>query len=306
MNQRALVEKAMITVSDLVSAGGYLNPEQSDKFLLDIQDTPTLLKEVRVVPMNAPKRIIENIGFGSRILKEAPDSGTALGSADRSKPTTGKITLTTDEVIAEVNIPYDVLEDNIERGGFEDTIMKMIVERVSIDLEELLVLGDTGTVGDAYLALFNGAIKLAVSHTVDITGADSAVSKNIFKQAIIEMPTKYITNRPAMRMYISHDNETNYRDMVADRQTGHGDDTLQGFNPLFVFGCPIVPVIHMPDTKLVFVNPKNLILGIQRDIMIEVDRIIRERVIVIVLTMRIAIECEREDALTVIEGIGEE
>lgn len=302
MNQRQLVEKAMITVSDLVSAGGYLNPEQSDKFLLDVQDTPTLLKEIRVVPMNAPKRVIENIGFGSRILKEAPASGTALGSADRSKPTTGKITLTTDEVIAEVNIPYDVLEDNIERGGFEDTIMKMIIERVAIDLEELLVLGDTG--GSGYLALFHGAIKLAVSHTVDITGADSAMSKNVFKQAILEMPTKYITNRPAMRMYLSYDNETNYRDMVADRQTGHGDAVLQGFNPLFVFGCPIVPAIHMPDTKCVFVNPKNLILGIQRDIMIEVDRIIRERVIVIVLTMRIAIECETEDALVVIEGIG--
>lgn len=304
MNQRALVEKAMITVSDLSDQGGYLNPEQSDKFLLDIQDTPTLLKEIRVVPMKAPKRVIENIGFGSRILKAAPNSGTALGSSDRVKPTTGKITLTTDEVIAEVNIPYDVLEDNIERGGFEDTVMKMITERVSLDLEELLITGDTDS-GDDYLALFDGAIKMATNHTVDITGADSAISKNVFKQAILEMPTKYITNRPAMRMYISHDNETNYRDMVADRQTGHGDDTLQGFNPLFAFGCPIVPVIYMPDTNLVFVNPKNLIMGIQRDVMIEVDRVIRERVIVIVLTMRIAIAVEREDALTVIEGIGE-
>ena len=309
MNQRQLVEKAMITVSNLTDPnGGYLNPEQSDKFLLDVQDTPTLLKEIRIVPMNAPKRVIENIGFGSRILKVAPaatgSGGVALGSADRSKPTTGKITLTTDEVIAEVNIPYDVLEDNIERGGFEDTMMKMIVERVSLDLEELLILGDTVGGADDYLKLFNGAIKMATSHTVDITGADSAISKNVFKQAILEMPTKYITNRPAMRMYISHDNETNYRDMVADRQTGHGDDTLQGNNPLWIFGCPVVPVIYMPDTKLVFVNPKNLILGIQRDVMIEVDRIIRERVIVIVLTMRIAIAVEREDALTVITGIG--
>lgn len=241
-------------------------------------------------------------------MKVAPaatgSGGVALGSADRSSPTTGKVTLTTKEIIAEVNIPYDVLEDNIERGGFEDTMMKMIIERVSIDLEELLVLGDTVGGADNYLKLFNGAIKLAVSHTHTLTGADTAMSKNVFKQAILEMPTKYITNRPAMRMYISYDNETNYRDMVADRQTGHGDNTLQGFNPLFVFGCPIVPAIHMPDTKLVFVNPKNLILGIQRDIMIEVDRIIRERVIVIVLTMRIAIECEREDALVVVEGIG--
>ena len=86
MNQRQLVEKAMITVSDLVSNGGYLNPEQADRFLRDVQDAPTLLNDVRFVKMNAPKRVIENIGFGSRILKEAPASGTALGSADRSAP----------------------------------------------------------------------------------------------------------------------------------------------------------------------------------------------------------------------------
>lgn len=303
MNQRDIVEKAMITVSDLTggSNGGYLNPEQADKFLLDIQDTPTLLHDIRVVPMNAPIRIIEGIGFGTRILKKAT-SATALGSADRSAPTTSKVTLTTQEVIAEVRIPYDVLEDNIERGGFEDTMMKMIVERSSVDLEELLVMGNTSSGADDYLKMFNGAIAMDASPTT-VIGPDSAISKNIFKQAILQMPTKYITNRPAMRMYISHNNETNYRDMVADRQTGHGDDTLQGNNPLWVFGCPIVPVINMPEQNLVFVNPQNLIMGIQRDIMIEMDRHITERVIVIVLTMRIAIQVERADALVVIEGI---
>ncbi len=304
MNQRQLVDKAMITVADLVSDGGYLNPEQSDRFLKDVRDAPTLLNDVRFVKMKSPIRIIENIGFGDRILKEAPASGTALGSADRSKPTTGKITLTTDEVIAEVNIPYDVLEDNIERGNLEDSIMKMIAERVSLDLEELLVLGDTNS-GDAYLALFNGALQLATSHTISIAGDNSAVGKNIFKQAILEMPTKYLRNRPAMRYYISPDTDTEYRDVTADRQTGHGDATLQGHVPFMVFGVNAVPAVHIPDTKLLFVDPKNLIFGVQRDIMIETDRIIRERVIVIVVTMRVAIQVETEDALVVITGITE-
>ena len=303
MNQRQIVEKAMITVTDLVNDGGYLNPEQANKFLRDVRDAPTLLNDIRIVQMNAPKRVIENIGFGSRILKEAPASGTALGSADRSAPTTGKITLTTDEIIAEVNIPYDVLEDNIERGNLEDTIMSMIAERTALDLEELLVLGDTGS-GDAYLAMFHGAIKMATSHTVSIAGAGSSMGKNVFKQGILEMPTKYLRNRPAMRFYISPDNETEYRDVVADRQTGYGDTTLQGYRPLQAFGVPIIPAVHVPDTKMIFVDPMNLIMGIQRDIMIETDRIIRERIIVIVLTLRVAIAVEREDALTVIEGIG--
>ena len=304
MNQRQIVEKAMISVSDLVSNGGYLNPEQSDRFLRDVRNAPTLLNDVRFVKMNAPKRVIENIGFGSRILKEAPASGVALGSADRSAPTTGKITLTTDEVIAEVNIPYDVLEDNIERGNLEDTIMSMISERVALDLEEMLVLGDVDS-GDNYLAMFDGALQLATSHTVSIAGESSAMSKNVFKQAILEMPTKYLRNRPAMRFYLSPDNETEYRDITADRQTGHGDATLQGYKPIMIFGIHAIPAVHVPDNKMIFVDPSNLIFGVQRDIMIETDRIIRERVIVIVVTLRIAIAVETEDALTVIEGIGE-
>jgi len=304
MNQRQIVEKAMITVADLVSNGGYLNPEQSDRFLRDIQDAPTLLNDVRFVRMNSPKRVIENIGFGSRILKVAPASGTALGSADRSAPTTGKITLTTDEVIAEVNIPYDVLEDNIERGNLEDTIMTMIAERVALDLEELLVLGSTIS-ADTYLAIFNGALRMATSHTVSIAGEGSAMGKNVFKQAILEMPTKYLRNRPSMRYYISPDNETEYRDTVADRQTGYGDVTLQGHNPVMVFGVSAIPAVHVPDNKMIFVDPKNLIFGVQRDVMIETDRIIRERVIVVVVTLRIAIAVETEDALVVITGIGE-
>lgn len=304
MNQRQIVEKTMITVADLVSDGGYLNPEQADKFLRDVQDAPTLLNDVRFVRMNAPKRVIENVGFGSRILKAAPASGTALGSANRSAPTTGKITLTTEEVIAEIRLPYDVLEDNIERANFEGSVMSMIAERVALDLGELMVLGDDAS-GDEYLALFDGALQMATSHTASIAGDNSAVSKNIFKQAILEMPTKYLRNRSAMKFYISPDNETEYRDIVADRQTGYGDSTLTGNSPVMVFGVDIKPDVHVPDTKLILVDPKNLIFGVQRQIQIETDRVITERVIVIVVTLRVAIGVETEDALTVITGIGE-
>lgn len=304
MNQRQIVEKAMITVADLVSNGGYLNPEQANTFLKDVQDAPTLLNDVRFVRMNAPKRVIENIGFGSRILKVAPASGTALGSADRSAPTTGKITLTTDEVIAEIRLPYDVLEDNIERDNFEASLMAMIAERVALDLGELMVLGDTDS-GDPYLAMFDGALQMATSHTASIAGDNSAVGKNIFKQAILEMPTKFLRNRNAMKFYCSPDNETEYRDITADRQTGYGDNTLQGHKPIMVFGIDVKPDIHVPDNKMILVDPKNLIFGVQRQITMETERMISERVIKIVVTLRIALAVETEDALTVITGIGE-
>jgi hypothetical protein len=47
---------------------------------------------------------------------------------------------------------------------------------------------------------------------------------------------------------------------------------------------------------MLFTFPKNLIFGVQRDIMIETDKDIRSRVLIIVLTMRIALQIEEADA----------
>jgi HK97 family phage major capsid protein len=116
-------------------------------------DRPTILNEARTVFLSAPKREINKVGFGTRILRNAATEatqselggGTSLAAANRSKPTFEKVTLDTKEVIAQVNIPYDVLEDNIERDNFSDTIVAMIAERAALDLEELIILGDTAS-----------------------------------------------------------------------------------------------------------------------------------------------------------------
>jgi hypothetical protein len=95
-------------------------------------------------------------------------------ATDRSKPTTSQITLTTSEVMAEVRIPYEVLEDNIERGGMADTVLALIAERAALDLEELLILGDTAS-GDAYLALMNGILKRVTTNVVDAQNGSISV-----------------------------------------------------------------------------------------------------------------------------------
>lgn len=221
LSPKQVLEKADIAVSDLVSSGGYLNPIQSDTFIRMMIDQPTLLNEVRVVPMNAPTMEINKIGFGSRILRKAPASGTALAAANRSKPTTDKVSLSTKEVIAEVHLPYDVLEDNIERGSLEDTVMALIAERASLDLEELLLTADLGS-GDEYLAMFDGMLAQAISHQVDVSLV-TAVNKTVFKNAIKAMPNKYLRNRSLMRFYVSPHAEIDYADSLATRETPLGD-----------------------------------------------------------------------------------
>jgi HK97 family phage major capsid protein len=277
----------------MISDGGYLNPEQSDSFYRKLIDQPTLISQVRTVPMGQPKMNIDKIGFGSRILRAAPASGTSLKADERARPTFDQVQLDAEEVIAEVHVPYDALEDSIEKENLQDTIMDLIAQRASLDLEELLIKGDT-TSNDPYLALFNGALALA-GNTVD-GSAYTAIDKTVFKTALQNMPTQYLRNLNTMQFMMSYNNVFEYRDQLADRATGKGDDFYLNRPTVYAFGVPIAPAALMEDTDMLFTFPKNLIFGVQRDIMIETDKDIRSRVLIIVLTMRIALEIEEAEA----------
>ena len=299
-----LSQKADFALSELTSNGGVLNPEQNDTFIRLLIDQPTKLRNVRTVPMNTPVMKLNKIGFGSRILRVAPqgtapyqqDSGANnrwLAATDRSKPVTSQITLTTNEVMAEVRIPYEVLEDNIERGGMADTVLALIAERAALDIEELLILGDTAS-GDPYLALQNGILKRITSNVVDAAGGSIAVATfNNLKKAL---PTKYRRNLPSMRYFSSMDRESDYRVAVSSRGTDLGDSILTSNAPLPVLGVPLQSAALMPNSNIVFTDPQNIIFGVQRNVRIEQDRDIRAREIIIVLTARMGIQIEQEDA----------
>lgn len=311
MTNQDIIKKADIALSDLASGGGLLNPEQTDSFIRVLIDSPTVINQARVVTMNAPQRKINKIGFGSRILRAAT-SATALNASDRVKPDLSQISLNTKEVIAEVNIPYDVLEDNIEggniggalqqgAGGLHDTIVQLIAERASLDFEELGLLGDTAS-GDSYLALVDGWIKRSTAHVVNAGGA--TINKNILKAGVKAMPDKYLRNRASLTHFVSVDNETEYRDTYASRQTALGDAQLQGTNPLYAFGSQVTGVPLMPGSKGLFTNPLNLLFGIQRRINIEYDKDIRSRMFIVVLTARVDFQIEETDAVVAYTNIG--
>lgn len=312
MENAELIRKADMALSDLATAGK-LNPEQTDRFIRVVIDAPTLLSQVRTVAMTAPQRKINKIGFGSRILRSAATdapTGSALSQGNRTKPDLGQVNLQTTEVIAEVRIPYDVIEDNIEggnvntplqtgAGGIHQTLVDMIAERCALDLEELAISGDTGS-GDTYLAMQNGFLKLCTANVVNVGGA---FNKDAAKAALKTMPYRYLRNRAALKHFVSVDNETEYRDTLAARQTSAGDANVQGNLPVYAFGSKIEPLALMPGVNGLFCDPMNLIFGIQRNVMMEYTKDISARVFIIVVTARVAFAVEEINAVAKYTGL---
>lgn len=309
---REIIKKADLALQDLANDGGLLLPEQADKFILMLIEEPTLLRAARTVSMNAPQRKINKIGFGQRILREA-QSGVALTEAQRSKPNLGQIELNTKEVIAEVRLPYDVIEDNIERGnafagagnsagGLMDTIIKLIAERAALDLEELAIHGDT-TSTDTYLKLTDGWLKRANEVTVSLPTGQTEIGKNVLRDGILALAPKYLRNRQSLRHIMSVENETLLRDSLTTRQTTLGDAMVTGAGALNIYGTPTLAAALMPASDIIITNPTNLLFGIQRQISLEFDKDITTREFIIVLTARIDVQVEEAEAIARITGV---
>lgn len=307
-------KRADLAISDLTAQSGILQPAQANRFIDFILEEPTILKQARVERMSAPKMIINRMGFGSRVLRAARQTGSELDgggndryvrAADRAKPDFGKLELDSHEVIAEVRIPYEALEDNLERGNFEEHLMRSLAARVAVDLEEWALWADT-TSSDAYLALTDGWMKRANVHVLDNDGA--GLTPDVFAMAQKTLPQKYARLLPQMKGFISVHNVISYRQAVARRATGYGDSAVQNAIDVRAFGlqlegAPMLAAQGNGQQGLVTV-PQNLIWGIRRDISVETARDIRSREIIIVVTARVGVQIDEVDAIVRLDDLG--
>ena len=314
-SNETLLQKADMTLADLTANGGELLPEQGASFIRKLILTPTIMRQARVVEMTASRRKINKIGFGSRILRKAT-SGVALTATQRSKATTEQIELNTMEQIAEVRLPYDVLEDNIERAmaanneasnsgpdALRQTLIDLIAERAALDMEELGLLGDKAYVNandaddQAFLSQLDGWLKRAATDGNVIDVENATISRQVFKEGMKAMPKQYLRSVSQMRQFVSVNQEIEYRDTLANRTGGLGDGMTTGELEARAYGALVSPVQLMPEEKGLFTHPMNLIFGIQRQVSMEFDKDITARVYIIVLTVRLDFQIEEAEAV---------
>ena len=298
MSNRTILEKADLALADLTAGGGILKPAQAQKFMRLLIKESVLMKLATVVPMASPKQQISKIKFGSRILRPGAE-GTALGAGDRVKPDLSQVELDAKLFKAEVRLSDETLEDSIERGELRQTIMEMMAEAIARDIEEVIVNGDTAS-ADAFLAVMDGVLKQAASNVADAAGA--GISKDLLRDMLKTLPSEHLRDKKAMRFLTSVDADLDYRNTLAERATAVGDKFLEGDTPVLYSGVPVQPVPLFPEnlgvgndqTVILLCNPKNIHVGIWRQIRIESAREISEGTLKIVATLRFDVKYAEE------------
>jgi len=262
MNNKELVEKAVVT-TDALAAAGKLNPEQADRFIDYVIDVTKLKGMARIVRFKPEQYDIDKIGVGQRVTvpkAEATDPGV------RRNVQTSKVSLRPVEVMTPFEISDEFSEVNIEGDNVQDHIVKMMATQMANDLEDFylnadtvgpaafedeLVIGGSSTqvVKDGLMSLLHGWLRLADgANIVDAAGAD--ISSALFSKMIKAMPEKFKRDRGQLRYMTSSDIEQNYREAVSTRATAAGDAALSTTGNLTPFGIQLVPV------PLLGTNPK--------------------------------------------------
>lgn len=263
LSNEEILEKAAITTAD-IAASGRLNDAQADRFIDFVIDVTGLQGRTRVVRFRNDKLDIDKIGVGKRVAvakKEASDPGV------RRKANFSKVTLQPEEIMVPWELSDEFVSENLEGEEVEDTIMRLMATQLSNDLEELYIQGDklgmlrfesdlvdggspTDVIVDTYLKLQNGWLKRAgATHIVDHDGQN--IAHQIFSDMVVEMPSKFKRNKRNLKFFASDSTEQLFRNNLASRATGLGDNAATSEVNLTPFGIELVPLALLPQTPFI-------------------------------------------------------
>jgi len=298
---KSFTSKSDLTITAMSNNGGYLQDEQVKEFIKDIIDQPTILNEISVEPMASHTKEFSKIGITGRVLKPAT-VGDHTANVTHTVLTTDKVEIATVKFRGVVELGDDELQDNVEGGTLASKVRQMFVEQVPLDLEEILIQGDTGS-ADTFLLKKDGLLKLCSTRVVPLTVG--TINRVPFKSAIRAMPAKYKRVLGDLRFYLSPDVTEEYADFLAARETGLGDTLhVQSFKQELNYrGVPMRNCVFMPSSQGLLVSPMNIKLGYWRQMRLEIQRYAEEEITKFYLSMRVGWNYLEEDAVVKITGL---
>ena len=293
ISKETMITKANVSVRQLADEAGYLFPEQAREFVeLAIPQT-AILNQVPIIPMRAPERHIEKFRFASRVLR-AGSTETALTVDERATPQMSKQVLKAKILKAEIDVPDETLEDNIEKEGFMSSLLRAVAPRIGLDWEEVGINGDLNNAVDPFLAQFDGILKQASTIQYDHTG--DVPNQDLWHKMIKLMPVEFQRMLPGMSFYTAFNVQHDWRANLAGRVGALGDAALQSLGSMRAFGIPVVPVANMREddlfggsanhSRVMLTHPQNVAVGLHAGIRVALDYDVRAGIWILVIKMR--------------------
>lgn len=302
-------EKADLTVNDILTDGGYLNPEQATELFLLLIKQSKLLQMIRAESFDADTWELSKLGFDGRVVRAASED-MALPYGDRAKPTLGKSVVNTHQFVAEVRIPYSALKQHVTGDSLITYIRGEFAKAVARDQDAIIIRGDTANTGttpfDGALRLNDGLHKRVVSNVYAAGGV--RFSKAVTKVMAQLMPEEYYGDGEGMVFLTTKNAAIDFGQHHAARVM---EDPSQKLIRLSWDGVDIVKIPEWPtglgvgldETTVVLCNPENAVAGFQQDITWETDKDISAGKWIVVMRYRAGQNWIHEPATVKATGI---
>lgn len=313
-----LAFKAVTDISDL--GDSILQPAKFDTFVRRMEDRSMVIPDARFIPMDAQKVDIDRTGFIGRILRSgadvAGDSRTLVeGEFAQTTQTTNQ--LDAQELQAVTSIRDRALRRNIERGGFENTLVDLFGEAAGRDFEEYALLAHTNWAfaEDDILSKTDGWMALAANRVhgqgagADFDPDGATFPEDMFDSMIDALPKRFLQNVTEWRFYVTFATLNDYRDLLRARGTDLGDMQQTGQFPINAVPYKGIPVVFTPlleraanptDGRVsgrmaLLSHPDNMAWGVFHEISIEREREAKSKRTDFVLTFEGDVDYEDEN-----------
>lgn len=361
INKDTFLSKSTVSLPNIT-----LEAEEADAFIDVIYDESVLFKNANFIRMTKNEKNLRHLGISDRILH----SGTLSPSDYVTQLDENLIQLQAKELVGVIAISDVDLEDLPEGPGYFDHVMEMAAKKISNELEEVALLGDTGTQSgfgakDARKQIDGWFKQLDNSQSGeefenDVTGStvmldasniinggnygdhtgDFQLDGNIveqddtsglwefkFSKMLRGLPTKYLQkfSLSELRFYIAPTVESIYIEALGARATTLGDQAILGTQSLKYGNVSIVATPGIPltmeayqsgDTTKdnfdetngiysfgIYTTPKNLAIGMQRNIRVEMQRDAINRLTYVVYTIRFDAKIEDVAAVVLLKRL---
>lgn len=299
--------KAAILNADM-SPNGIMVPQVAATFIKLAIKTQVVLPDVMFVPMRANTARVPTLQMNARVLQPAV-VGSALAASLQAKPTFAGPEMSTVESIGEIAIDDTALEDNIELEALRQSVMDAGSERIGFDLEDAAFNGDDTSTTDALYAQQDG-YRVRITANTGSAGSNT-LDKARTKQAWKLIRQEYRKRKGEFRFYTADDATIDFGDSYQNRIGDAADNALRKGEELTYMGIPVVGVPAYPnnlgsgtnETELMCVRPKNLVLGIQREVRMEALRDPRARQTVFIFTIRRATQIVNANEASLVTAV---